>query len=907
MTIHNHLSGLTNKEVIDSRQKFGKNTLTPPQKMPLWKKFFIKFTEPLIVILLIAFALSLAVAIYEFYKFDEGFKVLLEPIGIFIALFLATFVAFVYESRAEKKFESLSKINDESLVKVIRNDNIIQIPKTEVVVGDLVIFETGDEIPADGDLLEAVSLQVNESSLTGELMCRKTTDTNNFDSEATYKSNHVLRSSSVIEGHGMMKVTKVGDSTEYGKVYKGAQIENNVQTPLNIQLRKLAKIISYFAYAVAGLIIIARIFSYFHFNYGNFDILEFSTYTLKSLMIAITLIVVSVPEGLPMCITLSLALSMKRMLATNNLVRKMHACETMGAATVICTDKTGTLTQNQMRVYDSNFFELKNQKFDDSDISTIISEGISINSTAYLDFSNKEKTNVIGNPTEGALLLWLHDNSINYLSLRENVKIIAQLPFSTERKYMATLFFSEKINKKVLFVKGAPEIIFDYCNCSEDNRNNISNQLLEYQNKAMRTLGFAYKIIEDGDEQYFDATSLVVKDMTILGIVAISDPVRSDVADAIQDCLTAGVDVKIVTGDTPNTTKEIARQLGLWKENELDCHHITGKEFGSLSDEELLKILKGIKIVSRARPHDKQRLVQLLQQLGEVVAVTGDGTNDAPALNAAQVGLSMGDGTAVAKEASDITILDNSFFSISRAIIWGRSLYQNIQRFLLFQLIINLVACIIVFLGALLGTESPLTVTQMLWVNLIMDTFAAIALASLPPDNKVLKNKPRKITDHILIPKMIKNIVFVGLSLVLVLFALMQYLRFTEINSLCEFNIYDFVNNFFNLGEGHLSPYELTIFFTFFVMLQFWNIFNAKAFFTGKSAFNRMKESKDFVLITLIILIGQIIIVNIGGDVFNVVPIKFIDWIIIILSTSLILIFGEIIRFIKYLFIKKNN
>lgn len=898
-----HLFGLKDIEVTENRKQYGKNILTPPPKVPLWKKFFLKFTEPIIVILLIAFVLSIGVSIYEYIRTDEGFKILLEPIGIFIALFLATFVAFVYETKAEKKFDSLSKINDEDLVKVKRNGNIIQIMKIDVVVGDIVILETGDEIPADGELIEAISLHVNESSLTGELMCRKTTNKNDLDPDATYPSNFVLKATSVIEGHAIMKVTKVGDTSEYGKVYKGAQIENNIQTPLNIQLTKLAKIISYFAYIIAAAIIIARSISFFYLN-DDYSFIEFITYSLKSVMLAITLIVVSVPEGLPMCITLSLALSMKRMLATNNLVRKMHACETMGAATVICTDKTGTLTQNQMRVYESLFSDLPEQKLDDTFISTIISEGISINSTAFLDKSNKDKINVIGNPTEGALLLWLNNNNIDYLYLRENIEIIAQLPFSTERKYMATIYYSEKLGKNILFVKGASEIILENCNNPSNYKQSISDSLLLYQNKAMRTLGFAYKIINNDDEiKVLNQDKKLAEDLIFIGIVAISDPIRSDVAEAIQDCIVAGVDIKIVTGDTPNTTKEIARQLGLWQQNEPERHHLTGKEFNEMKDEDLVKIIKEIKILSRARPSDKERLVRLLQGLGEVVAVTGDGTNDAPALNVAQVGLSMGDGTAVAKEASDITILDNSFYSISRAIMWGRSLYQNIQRFILFQLTINLIACIIVLIGSILGAESPLTVTQMLWVNLIMDTFAAMALASLPPDKKVLKNKPRKIKDHILTSSMIKNIIFVGLILVIVLFALFQYFKFTEINSLLDFNFYDYVRNFFNFSNsGHLNRYELTLFFTFFVMFQFWNIFNAKSFFTGKSAFKKMKESKDFLLIAVIILIGQIFIVNVGGHIFNVVPIKLIDWIIIIFITSFILIFGEFFRLIKKIF-----
>jgi Ca2+-transporting ATPase len=584
---------------------------------------------------------------------------------------------------------------------------------------------------------------------------------------------------------------------------------------------------------------------------------------------------------------------MKRMLSTNNLVRKMHACETMGAATVICTDKTGTLTQNQMKIYETKFYGKDG-------ITDEIKEGIAVNSTAYLDYSKKDKISALGNPTEGALLLWLHDNGVNYLPLREDAEIVEQLTFSTERKYMATIVNSPLLGKKVIYVKGAPEIVLGLCKNSPVSRDEIEKQLLDYQNKAMRTLGFACQIIED-DKDYIKEGKVVVDNLSFLGIVAISDPVRLEVPDAIINCLEAGIDVKIVTGDTPGTAKEIGRQIGLWAENEPESHHITGTEFAALSDEELLKRVLDLKIISRARPMDKQRLVALLQQKGQVVSVTGDGTNDAPALNQAQVGLSMGDGTSVAKEASDITILDNSFSSITRAVMWGRSLYQNIQRFILFQMTINVAACIIVLIGAFLGTESPLTVTQMLWVNLIMDTFAALALASLPPSQKVMEDKPRKTTDFIISKKMWQSILGVGLFYVLLLFGLVQYFKHADITSLSQFSIADFGKSYFNFAYGNgLSAYELSLFFTIFVLLQFWNMFNAKAFMTGKSAFSNIGSCSSFLAIAAVILIGQWLIVAIGGEMFNVVPLKWEDWGIIVGVTSLVLWVGEINKFLNW-------
>jgi Ca2+-transporting ATPase len=892
MQNNHHYSGLTDIQVLESREKNGANILTPPEKDPWWKEFLEKFTDPIIVILLIALVLSIGVSCYEYFSGHAGVSTFFEPLGILIAVLLATIVGFLFEQSANKKFEVLNKVNDDTPVKVIRNGNVCQISKKDVVVDDIVILETGEEVAADGELLETVSLQINESTLTGEPVCKKTINIADFDKDATYPSNYAMKGTTVADGHGIMRVLKVGDASEYGKVFEGSQIDNSVKTPLNQQLDKLADLITKTSYAIAALILAGRLIWYLAGLEGAFDWILFGGFVLKTIMIAVTVIVVAVPEGLPMSVTLSLALSMKRMLSTNNLVRKMHACETMGATTVICTDKTGTLTQNQMKVYETRFY-------DSEGITDIIKEGISVNSTAYLDYSNPKKIKALGNPTESALLLWLHENGVNYLPLREDAEIVEQLTFSTERKYMATVVNSPLLGKKVLYMKGAPEIVLELSKNISVAKKEVHNQLIEYQNKAMRTLGFAYQIIED-DKDYIKEGKVVAENLSFLGIVAISDPVRTEVPAAIKSCLDAGIAVKIVTGDTPGTAKEIARQIGLWQEDEPEIHHLTGTDFASMPDKTLLNIVSDLKIISRARPMDKQRLVQLLQQKNQVVAVTGDGTNDAPALNAAQVGLSMGDGTSVAKEASDITIIDNSFSSISRAVMWGRSLYQNIQRFVLFQMTINVAACIIVLIGAFLGTESPLTVTQMLWVNLIMDTFAALALASLPPSEKVMKDKPRKTSDFIISKPMWQRILGVGFFFVLILFGLVQYFKHADITSLQQFDFGDFFKNYFNFGKGNgLSSYELSLFFTIFVMLQFWNMFNAKAFMTGRSAFASIGKCSGFLFIAAVILVGQWVIVTIGGEMFNVVPLKISDWGIIIGITSLVLWLPETTRLIK--------
>ena len=878
-----HYIGLTDAEVLESRKKYGVNILTPPEKEPLWKQFLEKFTDPLIIILMIAGVLSIGISFYEYFGLNEGFTVFFEPIGIFVAILLATGLAFYFELKADKEFAILNQVNDDELVEVIRNCNATQIPKKDVVVGDVVIINTGAEVPADGELLECVSLNVDESTLTGEPMCHKSVDEKDFDPDATYPTNHVLKGTKVMEGHGIFRVTAVGDKTENGKVFVAAQIDDSVKTPLNEQLDGLSDLITKLSYGFAALVVIGRLLIYF-LGDNSMEWAHITAYVLQTLMIAVTLIVVAVPEGLPMAVTLSLAYSMRRMLKTNNLVRKMHACETMGATTVICTDKTGTLTQNQMSVEEAQFYGLANQALGTDETSRLIKEGIALNSTASLDLSNPDKPVVLGNPTEGALLLWLRNNGIDYRNLKEDANVVEELPFSTERKYMATVVDSAQLEgKKILYVKGAPEIIRSLCKQIDKNVNiaDIDRQLTDYQNRAMRTLGFAYQVLNDSDMAIADG-KVVADNLTFMGIVAIADPVRKDVPAAVQKCMAAGINVKIVTGDTPGTAKEIGRQIGLWTKKDSDSAIITGAEFEKLSDDELDKKVLELKIIARARPMDKKRLVESLQRNNQVVAVTGDGTNDAPALKAAHVGLSMGDGTSVAKEASDITIIDNSFSSICRAVMWGRSLYQNIQRFLLFQLTVNVAACFIVLVGAFMGTESPLTVTQMLWVNLIMDTFGAMALASLPPSQSVMKDKPRDRKAFILTKPTMKDILGVGGFFFLLLVVFLYIFQHTEITQMTDLL-------HCKLGEANgLSPYEQTLLFSIFVWTHLWYMFNTRSFETGKSFF-QLKMSKEFFTIVAIIFIGQIVIVEVLYDFFNCTPMKLIDWVIIVVLSSLVL------------------
>lgn len=881
-----HYIGLTDQEVLKSRELNGSNELVAPESDPAWKEFLLKFTgpfghlfkkkvgpnageeyedgDPLIFVLEIAAVLSILVSCSQYYGWfgimQQGAEVFFEPLGILVAIGLATGLASYFEGQADEAFSALNEKNDEELVKVIRNGNDIEVAKTEIVVGDIVRLDTGDEIPADGELLEAISLRVDESTLNGESdYAIKSTNPADFNQDATYPSNSVLRSTKVMEGHGVFQVQKVGAKTEFGKIYEEAQIDDSVKTPLNEQLDGLGDWITFVSYVLAALVVVGHIIWWF-VSGTTWDTGTFFAYVLQKLMVAVTLVVVAVPEGLPMAVTLSLAYSMRSMLKTNNLVRKMHACETMGATTVICTDKTGTLTQNKMQVKECTFGQLTPE----------LAEGIAVNSTASLDFSESQPR-PIGNPTEGALLLWLHTNKYDYRRLKEASNPKNEIPFSTERKYMSTTVLSAVSNREVTYTKGAPEIVFGMCDSSDFDEDTLKETLQKYQDSAYRTLGIAI-------------------DKHFVGVVAIEDPVREDVPDAVKECMNAGIMVKIVTGDTPGTAKQIGREIGLWTDADTDRNIITGTELAELSDEKLQERVLDLKIIARARPMDKKRLVEALQARNQVVAVTGDGTNDAPALHQAHVGLSMGAGTAVAKEASDITIIDNSFSSIGKAVMWGRSLYKNIQRFLLFQLTVNVTACCIVLVGALVGKDSPLTVTQMLWINLIMDTFGAMALASLPPSKVVMKDKPRKRgSEHVdeignwayfkeqwrlgafIINKpMLGEILSVGIFFFVLLFGFLLMFQHADINSMT-----DCLNIQFS-GNGEVSPYEQTLLFSIFVWTHFFYLFNARAYETGESVlknlFSKKFWSKGFWTIVCLIVFGQLLITEVMYKFFNVEP-----------------------------------
>ena len=870
--------GLTDEQVKQSREQHGRNVLTPPHRTSLWKLYLDKYRDPIIQILLVAAFVSLILAFIE-----HNF---METIGIFVAVFLATTVGFYFERDAAKKFNVLTALSEEQPVKVRRGGKVMQIPRHDIVVGDVVLIEVGDEVPADGELLVGTDLQINESTLTGEPITEKNTE---GGGDGAYPRNVILRSTMVMNGRGEFVVTAVGDATEIGKVAQKSTEQTSVKTPLYVQLDKLASIISKVGSVVSVAAFVIFLVHDILTNpaWGGKDYFYMAEIVLDYFMMAVTLIVMAVPEGLPMAITLSLALNMRRMLKSNNLVRKLHACETMGAVTVICTDKTGTLTQNQMQV---------DELLPKDDNQHLLDVAIAINSTAELD-----EDKAIGNPTESALLLWLKSQDKDYRELRHQAKVLKQQPFSTEKKYMATI--AEVDGEKYLLVKGAPEIVLDLCEMEERYRNQALRELDEWQHKAMRTLAFAYRRIDRGEAASEKSVPTIgqllsAKDFTLQALVAITDPIRKDVPAAVKECRHAGIEVKVVTGDTAATAMEIGKQIGVFEDEaenigadgdmtSLDQQMITGEQWEELSDEEAYKRAKDIRVMSRARPTDKQRLVAMLQKHGEVVAVTGDGTNDAPALHYAHVGLSLGSGTSVAKEASDMTLLDDSFKSIANAVMWGRSLYRNLQRFLFFQLVVNVTALLLVLGGSIIGTEMPLTVTQILWVNLIMDTFAALALASLPPSHEVMNDKPRKATDFIINKGMAFGILFCGIAFFIVMFAMLIY---------CE-----------RRGKGGVDVHELTVFFTTFVMIQFWNLFNAKSLGSNRTAFRHFLKDKGMILVLALVLVGQWLIVTFGGEMFRTVPLSLTEWLVIIGATSIVLWVGEIWRAFKRLLAKRKN
>ena len=870
--------GLTDEQVKQSREQHGRNVLTPPHRTSLWKLYLDKYRDPIIQILLVAAFVSLILAFIE-----HNF---METIGIFVAVFLATTVGFYFERDAAKKFNVLTALSEEQPVKVRRGGKVMQIPRHDIVVGDVVLIEVGDEVPADGELLVSTDLQINESTLTGEPITEKNTE---GGGDGAYPRNVILRSTMVMNGRGEFVVTAVGDATEIGKVAQKSTEQTSVKTPLYVQLDKLASMISKVGSVVSVAAFVIFLVHDILTNpaWGGKDYFYMAEIVLDYFMMAVTLIVMAVPEGLPMAITLSLALNMRSILKSNNLVRKLHACETMGAVTVICTDKTGTLTQNQMQV---------DELLPKDDNQHLLDVAIAINSTAELD-----EDKAIGNPTESALLLWLKSQDKDYRELRHQAKVLKQQPFSTEKKYMATI--AEVDGEKYLLVKGAPEIVLDLCEMEERYRNQALRELDEWQHKAMRTLAFAYRRIDRGEAASEKSVPTIgqllsAKDFTLQALVAITDPIRKDVPAAVKECRHAGIEVKVVTGDTAATAMEIGKQIGVFEDEaenigadgdmtSLDQQMITGEQWEALSDEEAYKRAKDVRVMSRARPTDKQRLVAMLQKHGEVVAVTGDGTNDAPALHYAHVGLSLGSGTSVAKEASDMTLLDDSFKSIANAVMWGRSLYRNLQRFLFFQLVVNVAALLLVLGGSIIGTEMPLTVTQILWVNLIMDTFAALALASLPPSHEVMNDKPRKATDFIINKGMAFGILFCGIAFFIVMFAMLIY---------CE-----------RRGKGGVDVHELTVFFTTFVMIQFWNLFNAKSLGSNRTAFRHFLKDKGMILVLALVLVGQWLIVTFGGEMFRTVPLSLTEWLVIIGATSIVLWVGEIWRAFKRLLARRKN
>lgn len=825
--IENSLRGLSDYGVKLRRELHGSNVLTPPKRNPWYILFFEKFKDPLIQILSVAAVIALVLGVIK--------SEYLEPIGIIAAILLAVTIGFINEYSASKKFDILTTSSDDTLVKVRRNGVITQAARKDLVVDDIVLLEAGEEIPADIRIYESYNLKVNESVLTGEskAVTKKPKHPDDEDMKSTYPSWLLLRGTIIEEGSAVGVVEAVGDNTAFGQTARKAAEITDVETPLNKQLNGLADLINKIAFGAAGFLILALLVRYFFIEqaYVGQDWMQITNDLLSFLMIAVALIVVAVPEGLPMAVTLALAYSMKRMSKANNLVRKMHACETLGATTLILTDKTGTLTENRMEVVTEI---IPHREY--------ITINALVNSTAYV---NGDKT--IGNPTEGAIIK-LMDVGDLLGDMRRDNPLVFRLDFSSKTKFMMSVIKQGDIF--ISLVKGAPEVVRDMCSATD-----VVGEV-EEQRKGRRVIGFAYKesmTLEDAQK---------LNEFTYNGFMAIEDPIRKDVPDAVRAAKEAGIKVKIITGDNPATASEIARQARISNRPQamagIDIRNKTNP-YDSVTG------ITSIDVFARTKPEDKQTLVKEFQALGEVVAMTGDGTNDAPALNHAEVGIAMNNGTDVAKEAADIILLDNSFPSIILGIKWGRSLYKNIQHFILFQLTINVVAILIACIGPFIGVDLPFTVTQMLWVNLIMDTFAALALATEPANDAVMKDKPRSPKAFIITKQMWYEIFGVGI----VFFVFLVALLYTKAVSLTEF-------------------------FTIFVLLQWWNLFNARVFGQRRSIFDGLLKNPAFVGVTLVILVGQFLIVQYGGAMFRTEPLPMETWGLILIGTSVVTVIREL-------------
>jgi len=826
--------GLSSAQIQEMQNRFGKNELTPPPRLPLWKLYLKNFEDPIIRILLVAVIISALVAALE----GSG---LLDTIGIALAVILATTIAFLTEYKSNREFDALNAMCDDTGIKVIRDGQARTIRMRDVVVGDIILLEAGDAVPADGILVHEAHFEADESAFTGE------NEPVRKNSEDT-----LLKGTWVTAGRGTMIATAVGDATRMGEIAASITRGERPETPLQVKLRVLAGQISRFGYAMAGLIVISLLAKGIVTGLPT-DPLELVRFLLDIAIFAVIIIVVSVPEGLPVSVTVSLALTMRKMTRAYSLVRRMIACETIGSVTTICTDKTGTLTRNLMEVVASSILtpEYENKTPDDPAGWVTLNAGV--NSTAELEPREGELITV-GNSTEGALLRWLSRAGIDYHQIRRAYFPISQALFDSRRKEMRTVISIE--GRYYLLVKGAPEVVAASCSSAPD-----LTPVKNLAGRAMRTLAFAHA--ETGSPE--DSTPTLIWD----GYVGIRDEIRSDVPSAVATCRSAGISIAMVTGDSPETAAAIAKETGILTNGTV----ITGPEFRDLSPEKQQALAPQIEVMARSAPHDKLLLVKALQANGEVVAVTGDGTNDAPALRSADVGLAMGiAGTEVAREASDIILLDDSFPTIERAVWWGRALFENIQRFLMFQLTINISAAFLSFIAPLLGYPAPFSVIQLLWINIIMDSLAALALCSESPHPALMEKKPIPRTSSVLTPYMIRAI-------------------------LCTAFVYIIVGIggiIFGLPYMNSPAEQATAFFTGFVLAQVWNGINCRgingimpSFIRGNPAF--------FVIMGSIILI-QFLIVQFGGAVFGTVPLSVFQWIVLLLGTLPVLLIWPALR-----------
>ncbi|WP_099203841.1 calcium-translocating P-type ATPase, PMCA-type [Scatolibacter rhodanostii] len=860
------VAGLSSAQIESNRSKYGNNMLTREKPESLFKRIIAAASEPMILMLIMAGVIALVVNIIRASTGSEAD--FLECVGIFAAISLSVLITVVMEGKSAKAFEALSKISDDTVIKVLRNGDTQMLSQRELVVGDIILLSAGDKVPADGRLLQSSGLTADESALTGESVPAKKEAEYSIDDAKTplaERANMLYSGNFITSGNCKMMVTAVGDNTEFGKIAKELTSTERSSTPLQEKLARLGKTITILGVIAAAVVFISELISFA--MSGGLHLEE----VLEAFVTSIVLIVAAVPEGLPTIVAVSLSINIIKLSQQNALVKKMIASETVGCINVICSDKTGTLTENKMTV--SAYYDGRWHEHADELTSDWLIHNVCLNTTADIS----QDGTFIGNPTECAMLNFYENSSArknsgkSYKDERSDHDVLHAFPFSSELKHMTTI---SKVDGKIIsYVKGSPECVFSMCSLSDNEKSNAEHFITKSQEKSMRVIAFAHKELDqmkDYEDEHHHAA--METDMIFDGFVAISDPLRADVYEAVKNCRMAGIDLKILTGDNIVTAKAIADELHILSDERIA---VEAREVAELSDEELLKLLPKISVIARSTPTIKMRVVKLLKSQGNVVAVTGDGINDAPALKNADVGIAMGiSGTEVSKQASDIVLLDDSFSTIVKAIAWGRGIYENFKRFIQFQLTVNVSSVIVVFTSILLGLKAPFTALQLLWINIIMDGPPALTLGLEPIYDDLMARKPTKRSDNILSRTMLTRIGLTGVYISVVF--------------LCQY-----VFNFLGAAEEETT----TVLFTLFALFQLFNAFNCRELHTT-SIFKHLLKNRIMLIVISITFILQILIIQFAGAFFGTVPLELAMWVKLLALSFSAIILSEIVKLV---------